>query len=259
MSRLDETWLAAASERVSRHFQRDLDALVAISSPSGDVPAAEEVCALIAALLPDAAEIDRPPCSTPGYAPDLLATVRGTGSGRLLLLGHLDTVVAHDGHRPLERRDGKLIGSGSVDMKGGVAISLGVMRELAAMPEEFAELCLLTVVDEEWRTGGFDHGPRFAGWDACLCFEAGQVGPDGAEAVVAKRKAAGDAAGARPRRRRALGVGAGEGPQRAARPRRGRAGGGGALGPGRRRPADREPDRPSQRRGLQRRPGRTAN
>ncbi len=191
MTSLDAEWLAAASERVAGHFERDLDALVAISSPSGDVAAAEELCSLVSALLPDSAEIERPPCSTPGYAPDLLATIAGTGEGRVLLLGHLDTVVAHGEHRPLDRQGAKLVGSGSVDMKGGVAISLGVMRELAAVPEAFAELCLLTVVDEEWRTGGFDHGPRFAGWDGCLCFEAGQIGPGREEAVVAKRKAAG--------------------------------------------------------------------
>ena len=62
-----------AARRVANHFERELEALVAISSPSGDVAAAEEVCALVAALLPDEATIERPPCSTPGYAPDLLA------------------------------------------------------------------------------------------------------------------------------------------------------------------------------------------
>jgi glutamate carboxypeptidase len=188
---LDAEWVDAAGERIARHFERDLEALVAVSSPSGDVPAAEEVCALVGALLPDEAEIERPACSTPVYAPDLLATLRGTGSGSVLLLGHLDTVIAHDGHRPLERTGDKLVGSGTVDMKGGVAIALGVSRALAAAPEAFAELAVLMVVDEEWRTSGFDHGPRFAGWDACLCFEAGQLGPGGEEAVIAKRKAAG--------------------------------------------------------------------
>jgi glutamate carboxypeptidase len=187
---LDAEWVSAAAQRIDKHFERELEALVAVSSPSGDAPAAEELCALVAALLPDVAAIERPPCSTAGYAPDLLATVSGTGTGRVLLLGHLDTVVAHAEHRPLERHDGKLVGSGSVDMKGGVALSLGVIRALTAVPEGFAELSLLTVVDEEWRTGRFDHGPRFAGYDACLCFEAGQLGPGGEEAVVAKRKAA---------------------------------------------------------------------
>ena len=29
--------------------------------------------------------------------------------------------------------------------------------------------------DEEWRTAPFAHAERFAGWDACLCFEAGEL------------------------------------------------------------------------------------
>ena len=92
---------------------------------------------------PDEAEIERPPCSTPASRPTCWRPSRGTGSGRVLLLGHLDTVVAHAEHRPLERHDGKLVGSGTVDMKGGVALALGVMRALAAVPESFAELSLL--------------------------------------------------------------------------------------------------------------------
>jgi glutamate carboxypeptidase len=47
------------------------------------------------------------------------------------------------------------------------------------------------VCDEEWRTAPFAHAARFAGWDACLCFEAGELTPDGAEGVVVRRKAAG--------------------------------------------------------------------
>ncbi|HYI18849.1 MAG TPA: M20/M25/M40 family metallo-hydrolase, partial [Solirubrobacteraceae bacterium] len=37
----------------------------------------------------------------------------------------------------------------------------------------------------------FAHTERFAGWDACLCFEAGELTPEGAEGVVVRRKAAG--------------------------------------------------------------------
>jgi glutamate carboxypeptidase len=187
---LSQAWVAERGEQIAAHFERELEALVAVSTPSGDVGAAEEICALVAAVLPDEATVERPPCSTPGYAPDLLATLTGGGSRRLLLLGHLDTVVGHADHRPLARDGDRLVGSGAVDMKGGIALALGVVRALAEVPESFAELALLAVVDEEWRTGGFDHIPRFAGYDACLCFEAGQLGPDGEEAVVAKRKAA---------------------------------------------------------------------
>ncbi|MCW2993459.1 MAG: family metallopeptidase, partial [Conexibacter sp.] len=67
---------------------RELEALVGVSSPSGDVPGAQEAAAIAVALLPDGAQVERPPCSSPEHAPDLLARVHGTGRGRILLLGH---------------------------------------------------------------------------------------------------------------------------------------------------------------------------
>ena len=116
----------------------------------------------------------------------------GTGSaGRIVLLGHVDTVHSHEDHRGLERDGEHLVGAGSVDMKGGDVLALGVLRELALRPELFAEVALLLVCDEEWRAGDFVHVDRFAGWDACLCFEGGELTPDGEDAVVVKRKAAG--------------------------------------------------------------------
>jgi glutamate carboxypeptidase len=184
-------WIGAHAAGIAARAERELEALVAVSSPSGDAHGAEEAIAVAAALLPPEAALERPPCSSPDHAPDLLARLRGTGAGRLVLLGHLDTVVAHDAHRPLRVEGGRLIGSGAVDMKGGVVLALGVMRALAATPAAFAEAALLLVVDEEWRTARFSHAERFAGWDACLCFEAGQRSPAGDEGVVVRRKAAG--------------------------------------------------------------------
>ena len=184
-------WIAGAAERIAARAERELEALVAVSSPSGDVHGAEEALAVCAALLPDEATVERPPCSSPGHAPDLLAHLSGTGTGRLLLLGHVDTVIAHDDHRPLRREGNRLAGSGAVDMKGGVVLALGVLRHLASHADHFAEAALLLVCDEEWRTAPFAHAERFRGWDACLCFEAGQQGRDGTEGVVVRRKAAG--------------------------------------------------------------------
>jgi glutamate carboxypeptidase len=108
-----------------------------------------------------------------------------------VLIGHTDTVIAHAHHKPLKHDDGRLLGSGTVDMKGGVVLALGVLRALAQRRGEFAEAALLLVCDEEWRTAPFAHAQRFEGFDACLCFEAGQLTADGEDAVVVKRKAAG--------------------------------------------------------------------
>src|SRR5918997_3003231 len=187
---MDE-WVIRCSQEIARRATRELEALVAVSSPSGDRHGADECIAVCAALTPDDAELERVPCSSPDHADDLVARLHGTGSGRILLLGHVDTVIAHEAHRPLARDGEKLVGSGSVDMKGGVVLSLGAMRLLARRPQDYAEVALLVVCDEEWRKGPLAHVGRFAGWDACLCFEGGEKTPDGRDGVVVRRKAAG--------------------------------------------------------------------
>jgi len=186
-----DPWVQAGAAEIARQAVRHLEALVSVSSPSGDVHGAEECASMCAALLPDEAEVERIPCSSPGHAPDLLAHLHGSGTRRILLLGHLDTVVGHADHRPLAREGDKLVGSGSIDMKGGVVLSLGAMRQLVKRPQDFAEAALLVVCDEEWRKGPLAHVERFAGWDACLCFEGGERTADGDDAVVVRRKAAG--------------------------------------------------------------------
>ncbi len=181
--------LSHLASTIAVRAERELKALVAVSSPSGDVAGAEAAASVVAALVPDEVAIERIPCSSPDHAPDFVARLRGSGTRRILLLGHLDTVVAHQRHRPLRRRDGRLVGSGSVNMKGGVVLAAGVLRALAARPEAYAEVTLLCVMDEEWRTHPFAHVERFRGYDACVCFEAGQLGAR-REAVVVRRKAA---------------------------------------------------------------------
>ncbi len=168
-----------------------LEALVAISTPSGEMAGTKRAVALCEKRLPRDAAIERLPCSSPAHAPDLLAQIPGSGSARLLLLGHLDTVVPHTEHVALQRDGDRWRGSGAVDMKGGVALALAVASWLAERRELFSELAVLLVVDEEWRLQPFSHLEPFAGFDACLCFEAGERTAAGEEAVVVERKAAG--------------------------------------------------------------------
>jgi glutamate carboxypeptidase len=186
-----EAWIAVAAERIAAEASAELERFVAVSSPSGDVEGAEAAFAVALSLTPEGVCVERPPCSSPDHADDLVVTLPGSGSGRIVLLGHVDTVVAHEHHRPLERDGEKLMGSGTVDMKGGCVLALGVLRELARRPERYEEMALLLVCDEEWRAGDFAHTERYAGYDACLCFEGGELTADGDEAVVVQRKAAG--------------------------------------------------------------------
>jgi glutamate carboxypeptidase len=187
---MDE-FVARGAAQIAGLAERELEALVAVSSPSGDIGGAEEAVAVCAAMLPAEADIERVPCSTPDSTQDLIARIPGSGSRRLVLLGHLDTVIGHDDHGPLRREGERLYGPGTVDMKGGVVLALGVARALSERRDLFSELSLLLVTDEEWRIAPFHHVERFSSYDGCLCFEAGERGPRGEEGVVVRRKAAG--------------------------------------------------------------------
>jgi acetylornithine deacetylase len=83
--------------------------------------------------------------------PNVIATAKGSGGGRTLLLnGHLDT-VGHEGMAaPLEPRveDGRLYGRGSYDMKGGLAACLVAAAEAAKL-ELRGDVLVTAVVDEE--------------------------------------------------------------------------------------------------------------
>lgn len=167
--------------------------LVDISSPFGDHEGAERAVAAAIAAAPHA-QVERLPSSTAGNPDDLLLSITGSGTAHVVLLGHLDTVIPHGQHRPLRADGDRLDGSGTIDMKGGDAIALAIMAEVAQHPDwcaRFAQLDLLLVCDEEWRHGPMHHAARFAGYDACLCFEAGERDEEGREAVVVRRKAAG--------------------------------------------------------------------
>ena len=76
-----DPWVQEAAVEIGRRAVRELEALVGVSSPSGDVHGAEECAAVCAALLPDEAAIERIPCSSPGHAPDVLARLAAPASG----------------------------------------------------------------------------------------------------------------------------------------------------------------------------------
>ncbi|MGC9219771.1 MAG: M20/M25/M40 family metallo-hydrolase [Solirubrobacteraceae bacterium] len=163
--------------------------LVALSTPSGEQAQTEAAMALCAGFLPGGASVQRVASATDGCVADLIAKMAGHGRARLLLLGHLDTVFSHAEHRPPHVDGQRLYGSGVIDMKGGVAFALALARLLD--PVGYAEMSLLLVTDEEWRTAPFAHSDRFGGYDACLCFEAGEADAHGINGVVVQRKGAG--------------------------------------------------------------------
>ena len=84
------------------------------------------------------------------FGPKVLATL-GTGDKQLMLMGHMDTVFPRDVYVPYkDLGGGRAMGSGIIDMKGGVVVMLYALRE--ALPKLDLDKVRLTVLlnpDEE--------------------------------------------------------------------------------------------------------------
>ena len=85
-----------------------------------------------------------------GRAGHLVAEHRGTRGSRVLLIGHLDTVLQGEGFR----RDGpRAFGSGSADMKSGNAIAIEALRALHAAGRLADRQVILVFTGDEEDTG----------------------------------------------------------------------------------------------------------
>ncbi|MDF2235294.1 M20 family metallopeptidase [Albimonas sp. CAU 1670] len=133
-------------------IQADLEALVALESPTEDAARVTAAIAAVETRLAEAgAETTRIP-GRDGFGDHLAATLAGGREGApVLILCHLDTVhpVGAFGPAPVRIEGRRLIGPGSVDMKGGVALALALVRTLAADPAPRRPVRLLFTSDEE--------------------------------------------------------------------------------------------------------------
>ncbi|HLI07853.1 MAG TPA: M20 family metallopeptidase [Ktedonobacteraceae bacterium] len=121
---------------------------------------------------------------------DLLGVVRGEGSGKVLLLGHIDTVYPPGvaAERPLRVEGDTIYGPGVCDMKGCVLSAVYAVEALhAAGQRPFEELRFLCVSDEE--VNDHRHSQQIItaaceGCDAALVLEAARANGD----IVSARK-----------------------------------------------------------------------
>ncbi|HMQ29259.1 MAG TPA: M20/M25/M40 family metallo-hydrolase, partial [Chloroflexaceae bacterium] len=119
----------------------------------------------------------------------LVATVRGAGRLRAMLVAHLDTVypVGVAAERPLRREGDRLIGPGSADNKSGLLSGLYAAAALAELaPASFAALSVVCGGDEETdsRASGAMLRELAPGYDLALVLEAGRENGD----IVGARK-----------------------------------------------------------------------
>ena len=137
--RNNETWLHEA-----------IDTLVSIESPTSDKAAVDRCGAefrRIAAGIGMRVRVE--PRSEAG---DHSVVEIGEGRPRILLVGHVDTVWPHGqiARMPLVRKDGRLCGPGTLDMKVGVSMGLLATRAVfETAPPPSGTIAMLVTSDEE--------------------------------------------------------------------------------------------------------------
>jgi glutamate carboxypeptidase len=145
----EERQLVAYVDAHRADFARDLEAAVQIDSAtenlSGVKQMGEYFAREFAALGFEARFVPLP--ATTNRAGHLLATRLGSRGKRLLLIGHLDTVLPGGNYR---REGDKALGSGVSDMKGGDLVMLHALRALHSIGAlDGATLNVVMTGDEE--------------------------------------------------------------------------------------------------------------
>lgn len=143
--------IVAAAERRVDVFLDDLRTLVNIDSGTYTPAGVQQVAALLAMRFEEVgctAEI----LPTQHKGPNLVARKQGDGQGRVLIIGHMDTVFPEGEaqRRPFRIEDGRAYGPGVFDMKSGLLVglnALGVLHELGQVP--LRQVTFLCNSDEE--------------------------------------------------------------------------------------------------------------
>jgi glutamate carboxypeptidase len=171
-----------------------LERAVAIDSGTGDAEGLKQLGALFTRELLQSGftKVDAVPAEPPAVGNNLVATIEGTGRGKILVVAHMDTVFAHGtvAQRPYRVVDEQAYGPGAGDDKQGTVAAICAMRALKAIGfRDFARITLIVNSNEE--TGSFGTRKLFREHallsDVAINLERG-VPPDGA--LVSRKGAA---------------------------------------------------------------------
>ncbi|MBV9571854.1 MAG: M20/M25/M40 family metallo-hydrolase [Alphaproteobacteria bacterium] len=130
-----------------------LQTVVNIDSGTGDVEGGRKVAAiLIAQLKMLGAEIETVPAEAPDLPDNIVATVKGLGKARILMIGHIDTVFGQGtvAARPYTVEGNHARGPGVADEKGGVVEGLCALKLLHDLRfDNFGHITFLIETSEE--------------------------------------------------------------------------------------------------------------
>nr|WP_316640314.1 glutamate carboxypeptidase [uncultured Roseateles sp.] len=192
--------LRAAAQREKPLLLETLRQLVGIESGSREVQGLEQAAKLIADRLRSlGGKVELVDTNTDVYrmedTPEKIgkavrATFTGTGTARILLIAHMDTVYPGGmlARQPFEIRDDKAYGLGIADDKGGVAVILHTVAMLKSLNyDKFGQLTVLINGDEEISSPGSRALiTRLGGeHDVVMSFEGSSIRNDGLSLATA--------------------------------------------------------------------------
>jgi len=174
------------------NFVADLAALVNVDCGTHNKAGVDSVASWIAARCAEWGwAVER--LSLPNQGDCVVARLQGAGQGRLLLIGHLDTVYP-DGTaalRPMWSEGSKILGPGTCDMKSGLLVGMYALRALQVSGfTNFEELTFFFNSDEEIGSpvSRTLYSPIAKTMDAALVFESARANGD----IVSARKGSGE-------------------------------------------------------------------
>jgi glutamate carboxypeptidase len=144
-------WAAAQAARAGQ--LRLLQQAVDIDSGTGDADGGRQVEALLIPRLKALGmTVETVPAEAPGLPENLVARLAGAGQGRILMIGHIDTVFGPGtaARRPYRTDAGRAYGPGVSDEKGGVIEGLTALQILHSQGfRDFKQITFLIETSEE--------------------------------------------------------------------------------------------------------------
>lgn len=141
------------AEQLKEPALKLLERLVNIDSGSGYEPGLTQVRTLVSAELKAlGASIETVPNTAPDKSQHVVATLKGSGKAKILLLAHMDTVFKEGSAaaRPFHIKDGRAYGPGVMDDKGGIVVALQALKILKDMNfKDYGQITLLLDASEE--------------------------------------------------------------------------------------------------------------
>jgi glutamate carboxypeptidase len=152
LSAADNSVVYSKAQQAQPRFLTTLASLVNIDSGTGDVQGLTKVENIAIDRLKSLGMEVKTIDAKPSVGRNIIATARGTGTAKILILAHTDTVFDRGtaARNPFKIANGKAYGPGVMDDKGGIVLGIEAIRIMKELNfKKFGTITFLINPDEE--------------------------------------------------------------------------------------------------------------